>query len=428
MNYTILIIEDEESSRFAYSKYLENEGFQTDPVGSLSSAREKMSEKNYDIFIMDMVLPDGNILDIIPSIRKKCPHSIIVVVTAFGSIDQAVKAMHLGANHFLTKPVNLEKLTNFIKKKLKQSSALAKESEDQIYFGQSNTMRNIKKLARLAAIKDTNVLLLGDTGVGKGVLAHWIHRNSPHRSDGEFVEINCSGLKGELLASELFGHKKGAFTSAVSEKKGLIREADGGTLFLDEIGDMSFELQAEFLKVLEDKQFRRLGDVKMIKSDFRLICATNTDLSDKVENKEFRKDLYYRIKVFPIYIPPLRERTEDLPELAEIALQNLGETDKQIAPETWEVLNSYHWPGNIREFFHMIERAVLLCEKTVLKPEHFEGLNIAGSKIPLDHDSLENVEKQHIESIMEQYQGDTEKAAKTLGISRASLYRKLKKH
>jgi transcriptional regulator with PAS, ATPase and Fis domain len=243
------------------------------------------------------------------------------------------------------------------------------------------------------------------------------------------VEINCSNLKGDLLASELFGHAKGAFTSAVQDRQGLIEIADGGTLFLDEISDMDYGVQAQFLKVIEEKQYRRLGEVKVRRSEFRLICASNRDLFDETHQGKFRKDLYFRINVFPIVIPPLRERPENIPGLSSYILKNMGSVNTTPSPEIIAFLQQYQWPGNIRELRNILERALLLSQGQQLSLEHFQALESHTSPAPENKNSskLEQIEEAHIRATINQFGGNTQKAAEFLGISRATIYRKLKK-
>ncbi len=300
--------------------------------------------------------------------------------------------------------------------------------KDPPYFGTGPSMKKVMELVSMTAESDTTVALMGETGSGKGLLAQWIHDHS-RRSSRAFVEINCSGLKGEILASELFGHVRGAFTSAVQDRRGLIRVADGGTLFLDEISNMSLSVQAEFLKVIEEKQYRRLGEDKVRKSDFRLICSTNKDLFEETKQGRFRQDLYFRIHVFPIHLPPLRRRLEDLHPLIRNILKTLGTPNVDISPEALDLLRKYPWPGNIRELRNVLERAFLLARGGTLTAGHFPGLGMLypvpkKKEITMD---LEELEKVHIWEVINRFGGDKVKAAEALGISRATLYRKLKK-
>ena len=304
------------------------------------------------------------------------------------------------------------------------------EKKVEPYFGRSPVIQELKELASVAAESDSPILLQGETGTGKSILARWIHDHS-HRQAAPFVEVSCSGLKGDLLASELFGHVKGAFTSAIQDRQGLIEIANGGTLFLDEIGDMDIAVQAQFLKLIEEKTYRRLGEVKVRSSDFRLICATNKDLREETEQKRFRQDLYFRINTFPISIPSLRDRLEDLEELVLHILAQLGFPDYEISPEVMKMLMNYSWPGNIRELRNIIERALILARGASLQIEHFPGMHrvksSSGSPQEIEARDLKHLEEEYIKNEIERAGGDIRKAARALGISRATLYRKLKK-
>ena len=385
--------------------------------------------------MLDLNLPDGNGLDWITDLRNAHPDTAIIVITGFGNIPVAVEAMRRGADNFLTKPVNMSELVIFLRKSLEletlrreQLAQKRLKRKETIYVGESPVMKKVMELASIAAASDSPVILLGETGCGKGILARWIHEHS-QRHNAPFVEVNCSSLKGELLASELFGHVRGAFTGAVQDKQGLIEVADGGTLFLDEIADMDLSVQAQFLKVIEEKQYRRLGEVKMRKSDFRLICATNRDIVEETHQGRFRKDLYFRINVLSINIPPLRERREDIPGFVQHLLENLGAPNTEVTQEAMQLLQNYSWPGNIRELRNVLERAVLLAKGGPITPEHLPGLDTAYvlSDYIKEDWTLEKLEEAHIKTVLRKFGGDVQKAAKALGISRATLYRKLQK-
>lgn len=435
MNPKILIVDDEESTRFGLSRYLSKAGYIVHDADTLSKSKEAVSSQRFDAIILDLNLPDGNGLDWIPELREIHPDVALVIITGYGDIPVAVEAMRRGADNFLTKPVNMADLDVFLRKSLEIGNLRRKHltnqrlmRKDQPYFGESSVMKKVMNMVSLASENESPVVLLGETGSGKGFLAKWLHDHSP-RYSGPFVELNCSNLRGDLLASELFGHAKGSFTSAVHDKQGLIEVADGGTLFLDEISDMDLGVQAQFLKVVEEKQYRRLGEVKMRTSDFRLICATNHDLVEEIKNGRFRKDLYFRINVLPITIPPLRERPEDIPGFVRKILTNLGHKETEVPDEIIQLLKNYPWPGNIRELRNVLERAILLSHGETLSAEHFPGLepryNITEKNRRLSN--LDNIEENHIRAIVKQFNGDTRKASEALGISRATLYRKLKK-
>jgi DNA-binding NtrC family response regulator len=437
MKPKILLIEDEEGTRFGFSRYLSKARYIIHEATCLSEAQEALLSQRFDAVLLDLYLPDGSGLAWITEFRSSYPDIPIIVITGRGDIPIAVEAMRRGADNFLTKPVNMEDLEVFLRKSLEIGTLRRRniasqrlERKDQIYFGDSPVMKKIINLASLAAKNDSPVILLGETGSGKGVLARWLHDNGL-RSSAPFVEVNCSNLRGDLLASELFGHARGAFTTAIQDKQGLIEVADGGTLFLDEISDMDIRVQGQFLKVIEEKQYRRLGEVKVRRSEFRLICASNRDLTEEAYQGRFRKDLYFRINVIPIVIPPLRERQEDIAGLTLHILRNLGAPDAKILPEAMQLLKNYKWPGNIRELRNILERALLLTNGQTLTPEHFSGLDSQPAFVTPESEkditNLENIEETHIKAVINRFGGDTRKAAESLGISRATLYRKLKK-
>jgi DNA-binding NtrC family response regulator len=432
----ILLVDDDLSTQFGFLKYFTTTGYVIFTASSLDEARKACLSRFFDALFLDLKLPDGDGIEWIPDLREKYPDLAIIVITGAGGIPIAVEAMRRGADHFLTKPVNLAELEVFLKKSLELSSLKRKNSAQQRlarhvepYFGNSPSMKKTMELASLASQTRTPVLILGETGTGKGVMAQWIHDHGP-RASAPFVDLSCSGFRGELLASELFGHTKGAFTSAVKDQQGLLEIADGGTLFLDEIGDMNLGIQAQFLKVIEAGQYRRLGEVIVRKSDFRLICATNKNLTEDVAQRRFRDDLFYRINVFPIHLPPLRERIEDLKVLVLHLLKSAGEPLQEPSPEIMQFLEAYSWPGNIRELKNVLERALLLAGGSPLSQEHFPGLgpiHCSAERSPtILH--LNQLEQEHIKSVLGRFGGDTEKAAQALGISRAAIYRKLEKY
>ena len=437
MKKSILIIDDDPATRLGFSRYLAKDGYDVAEASCLSEAKEAVVSRRFDAVILDQKLPDGEGIDWVPDLRLAYPDIAIVMVTGAGAIPVAVEAMRRGADNFLTKPVNMADLAVFLRKSLELGLLRRRDltrqrltKKDRPFFGDSDAMKKVLEFASVAGESDSAVLLLGETGSGKGVLARWIHERSS-RASGAFVEINCSVLRGELLASELFGHVKGAFTSAVQDHVGLIEVADGGTLFLDEIGDMDLAVQAQLLKVIEEKHYRRLGDVKKRTSDFRLLCATNKDLLSEAREGRFRQDLYFRIHIFPISLPPLRERPEDLPGLVRYFLAGLHASSPELTPTVMSLLQAYPWPGNVRELKNVLERAVLLARGGQLRQEHFPGLSEAGGRAhhapAYEKTDLRRLEVDYIKSTIERAGGDMTKAAEELAISRATLYRKLKK-
>ena len=435
MKKSLLLVDDDPAIQFGFSKYFSRSGFSIETASSLAQARDAVQAKRYDTVLLDLMLPDGKSIDWIGEVREKFPATAIVVISGHGDVPAALEAIKRGADNFLPKPVSLEDLKIILDKSIefgtlrrRQFTTQRLDKRIEPHFGVSDSMQKVVELALLAAENDSTVLIHGETGSGKGVLGRWIHDNSGDHA-AAFVEINCSGLKGELFASELFGHAKGAFTSAALDKPGLIEVADGGTLFLDEVGDMPVAVQAEFLKVIEEKNYRRLGEVHLRRSEFRLICSSNQDLPQKTRTGSFRHDLYFRINVFPIRIPPLRERMEDLPGLAHHLLASLGSPEAKLERPLLELLSSYSWPGNVRELRNVLERALLLARGGPLKLEHFSGLRSVEAAVyatdrVLD---LQELEILHIKSVLDRFGQDTKKTAEALNISLATLYRKLKK-
>lgn len=434
MKPQVLLIEDNEATRFGFVRYFSKDGFVIFEAANLAEATSAMATRHFDILVLDINLPDGSGIDFIATARANDPFIPIIVITGEGDIPLAVEAMQRGADNFLTKPVDNAALEVFMRKTLeigvlKQQNSAHKrlEKKDLFFIGSNKKMNEIHEIALAAAASDIPLLLSGETGTGKGMLARWIHQQGA-RSAGECVELNCSGLRGEMLSREIFGNSKGAFTSADQDRKGLLDIADHGTLFLDEIGDMGIDVQAQFLKVLEDKSYRRLGDTKLLRSNFRLICATHHQLDALVGSGKFREDLMYRINMMTIELPPLRERMDDLPELVAYLLKVLGSTTAILTDEVMKILTDYSWPGNIRELKNVLERALLLTPQgSTLREVHFSSLT--NRRVPqpeLNQRTIQEIEKNHIMSVLEQSGGNMENAAKSLNISRATLYRKVK--
>lgn len=438
----ILLVDDEEATLFGYSKYLSKSGFTTASAKSLKEAKTLVSADVFDGILLDLSLPDGNALDWIAELHSTHNGLAIIVITGKSDIPTAVKAIKYGAHNFLTKPVTMDNLVTSLKKSLEIEELRKRDciyqrlspQKSEPYFGKSSAIEKVMQYANVAALNNTVVLLCGETGTGKGILARWIHEHSDRKGE-TFVEVNCSSLKGELLRSELFGHSKGAFTSAIKDRSGLIEIVDGGTLFLDEIGDMDLDVQAQLLKTIEEKSFRRIGENKIRTSDFRLICATNRDLTEASVNGNFRKDLYYRICIFPIMLPPLRERKEDISELIKHILRSYSYDTFPIDPMVEKILIEYSWPGNIRELRNMIERALLLSHGNALSVAHFPGINqpfaiqenSTEQEGPEEIWNLDEIEKNHIQKVLKHFKGDKYETSNALGISLSSLYRKIDK-
>ena len=437
----ILIVDDEAGLRFGVRDYLELQGYEIDEAESCQRAEERFRASRPDVVVADYLLPDGTALELLPRLKEIDAEIPLLILTAHGSIDLAVRAIKEGAEQFLTKPLELPALLVILERILENKRNLHKQRANKTrevraaidpFFGTSPAIHELAEQARKVLLTESPILILGETGTGKGVLSRWLHANSP-RSEEAFVDLNCAGLSRELLETELFGHEKGAFTSATSSKQGLFEVAHRGTIFLDEIGDVDLQIQPKLLKVLEDKRFRRVGDVRDRQVDVRLIAATHQDIGQLVGEKKFRDDLYFRISTIPLTFPALRERKEDIPILAQYLLEkvgaDLGRGEVRLGPDCLDALQSYSWPGNVRELRNVIERAVLLSDqKTIgLKDLHFDGR--AGAQIYLNSNlTLIELERQHIERVLQEEKGRVERAAKRLGVPRSSLYQKLKRH
>lgn len=438
----VLVVDDESAVRFGIRDFLEQQGYEIEDADSCEDAQHLFRTSRPDIVIADYMLPDGTALDLIPRLKEIDSDIPLLVLTAHGSIDLAVRAIKEGAEQFLTKPLELPTLLVILQRLLqkqrnhhKQLASKSRQVRQAIdpFIGTSSAIRALADQARKILSTESPVLILGETGSGKGVLARWLHENSP-RADEAFVDLNCAGLSRELLETELFGHEKGAFTSATASKQGLFEVAHRGTIFLDEVGDVDLQIQPKLLKVLEEKRFRRVGDVRDRQVDVRLIAATHQDLGQFVRDKKFRDDLYFRISTIPLAFPALRERIEDIPVLAQYLLNklsaDLGRGEITLDDGCVKALQTYSWPGNVRELRNVIERAVLLSEhKNIgLNDLNFDGHSSVGAPFLDSSLTLIELEKQHIERVLQEEQGRVERAAKRLGIPRSSLYQKLKKH
>lgn len=439
MKPLILIIDDEEKLRGLLKRIISLEGYQVKDVSNLANARLLLEHNGIDIILCDVKLPDGNGVDFTKEVKAKYPYIEVILLTAFGNIPDGVMAIKNGAADYLVKGNDNEKIIPLLSDVSQRLSSLKQiktidhtnncsSSFDHI-IGNSEALSKTKQLGRKVAVTDTAVLLTGETGTGKEVFAQAIHNDSK-RFNHHFIAINCSAFSKDLLESELFGHKAGAFTGATKDKKGLIEEAKGGTLFLDEIGEMPIDLQPKLLRLLENGTYMRVGDTKELKADIRIIAATNRNLNQEVKEGRFRDDLYYRIAVFNIDLPPLRERLKDIPLLAGYYLKvfssRLDKTMKSVSREALTVLMANDWKGNIRELKNVIERAVIL--------EDFDILNITSLPVEMQNRDkagrpatfhLAEVEKLHIEKMLHHTKGNKSEAARLMNIGLATLYRKL---
>jgi len=437
-----LVVDDESGVRFGIRDFLEQQGYEIEEAETCEDAQNLFRTSRPDIVIADYMLPDGTALDLLPRLKEIDAGIPLLVLTAHGSIDLAVRAIKEGAEQFLTKPLELSTLLVILQRLLqkqrnhnKQLASKSRQVRHAIdpFIGTSPAIRALAEQARKILSTESPVLILGETGSGKGVLARWLHQNSP-RAEEAFVDLNCAGLSRELLETELFGHEKGAFTSAIASKQGLFEVAHRGTIFLDEVGDVDLQIQPKLLKVLEEQRFRRVGDVRDRQVDVRLIAATHQDVGQLVRDKRFRDDLYFRISTIPLSFPALRERVEDIPIIGQYLLNkvaaDLGRGQMQLDDGSIQALKAYAWPGNVRELRNVIERAVLLsgAKDITLKDLQFDGHAQVGTPFLDSRLTLLELEKQHIERVLQEESGRVEKAAKRLGIPRSSLYQKIKKH
>jgi len=464
-----LVVDDDAGIRFGIVEFLSARGWETHEAADGASAERQFAAVSPDVSVVDHSLPDGTALDVLARIRDLDATAPVVVLTGHASIGLAVRAIQAGADQFLTKPVDLPTLEGLLRRLVDDTRARQRARAERArseraplnpFIGKSPAIQELSRDAHSALMSNAPVLILGETGVGKGVLAAWIHGHGL-RQDQAYVDLNCAGLTKEFLESELFGHEKGAFTGAINAKQGLLEIAHRGTVFLDEIGDMDPIVQARLLKVLEEKRFRRLGEVKDRQVDVRLIAATHRDIAAMVRDRTMREDLYYRINTLPLHVPSLRERRDDVPVLARHLLTRLlGETGRAtvtLTPDAEALLLDYHWPGNIRELRNVLERALLRSrEGTEIGADaiRFDQAPVSGSyaasapaAIPLRPSTgngeaqapgasfeangtltLAELERRHIEKTLAEENGHVERAAKRLGIPRSTLYERLKRY
>ncbi|TLX23410.1 sigma-54-dependent Fis family transcriptional regulator [Chryseobacterium indologenes] len=437
MSGNILIIDDEIKLLRLLGMILSQENFNVKEASTSRSAMTMLEQYDFDVVLCDVRLPDAFGIELVQSIKTKYPHLEIILMTAFGNITDAVQAMKNGAYDYLVKGDDNEKIIPLVYKALEK----VKDNKSRIIprntvrgfaqiIGNSPAILQARKLAEKVALTDAAVLLTGETGTGKEVFANAIH-DASDRNKNSFVAINCSAFSREILESELFGHKQGAFTGALKDKKGLIEEANGGTLFLDEIGEMPIDLQAKLLRLLETKEFIKMGETKVSKSDFRLIAATNRNLEDEIKQGNFREDLYFRLNVFEINLPALRERKEDLKMLAKNFIDQFSHklhlSGIQVSPDYYRILEKNDWKGNIRELRNAVERSLILMDNNTLDTEslpHYSEKTVSEN----DSLSIRSLEKVHIQKVLQYTKGNKAEAARLLEIGIATLYRKLEEY
>lgn len=381
MTATILIIDDEETARLVISEFLRTKGYEVIGVGTLSEGREILSKGITDIILLDVRLPDGYGPNLLEDIARAPQRPQVIIITAHGEISMAVEAMKNGAQDFIQKPIDLLQLEKTIRRADEIVSMRrelnhfrsSKSNQGEFIVGETPSMKAVMNLAQRAAESSVSVLITGETGTGKEVLANFIHQAGP-RAGKSFVDINCPAIQPTMFESELFGHEAGAFTGATHRKNGLMEVADGGILFLDEISSMPMDLQAKLLRAIEERSFRRVGGNTLIKVDVQVIAASNRNLKEMISKYHFREDLYYRLKVVDLDLPPLRERVVDIPDLVGHFLRkfnrSLGANIEDVTPRAMDILKEYRWPGNIRELSNVIERAVLFCDDNAIDLPH----------------------------------------------------------
>jgi DNA-binding NtrC family response regulator len=437
----LLIVEDEPGTRLGVRTYLETYGYDVEEADTLAAAMTHLRAQVPDLALVDYALADGTALDLLRDIKLQGIDVPVIVLTGHGSIELAVMAVKEGAEQFLTKPVEMASLAHVVDRVIEHqqnsrrvlaAQSRQPQSEGGLLSGRSALVRALERDARTAAECDAPILIEGETGTGKGMLANWIH-NASERARESFVDLNCAGLPRDLLESELFGHEKGAFTGAVTSKPGLVEAAHRGTMFLDEVGDTDLAIQPKLLKIVEEKRFRRLGDVGERRVDVRFVAASNKSLSALVDEGKFREDLYYRINTLVLRLPALRHRKEDIPNLVQQLLPQLAREIRRPVPavdaEAMEALLAHSWPGNIRELRNVLERAILVAAAPILRASDLR-LN-ATTRRPVSSSSpstgtLKEMEWLHIQRVLQEEKGSVGRAAKRLGIPRSSLYQKLK--
>ena len=437
----ILVVDDEFSVRDSLCNWFKIEGYRVDTAGNGMEALKKLQEDVWDIVLVDIKMPGMDGMELQRQIKKIDNTMIVIIITAYATVDTAVEAMKEGAYDYLSKPIDPDKLSILVRNAVNQRRLVAENLQlrekvvelslqDEI-VGESPQVKKILEMIDTVAQTDATVMIRGESGTGKELVAQAIHGKS-NRRYFPIISINCGAFPEGLLESELFGHEKGAFTGAQHKRKGKLEMANGGTLFFDEIGNITMKMQMDLLRVIETKQFTPLGSNKVVNVDFRVIAATNSDLEKKVTEKDFREDLYYRLNVFSIQIPPLRERTGDIPPIARYFLEkyarSMNKNVTDISPEAMKILIQYDWPGNIRELRNTIERAlVVVGKKNRIEPDDLNLLFLSKAS-PTGGDSLEDIEKVHIRRILEQSDWNISKSAETLKIDRVTLYNKIKKY
>ena len=445
MMNTILIIDDEPIIRKLLARMMELEGYEVFQAADRASGLKLLTAKTPQLVLCDVFLPDGNGVEMVKEIKELQPETEVILLTAHGNIPDGVQAIKNGAFDYITKGDDNNKIIPIISRAMEKINSRpvqpsgstvvpVRESAFDTVLGHSRGLQQVIQLARKVAVTDVPVLLTGETGTGKEVFAQAIHNGSA-RAKQPFVAINCSAFSKELLESEIFGHKAGAFTGALKDKKGLFEEANHGTIFLDEIGEMAYGLQAKLLRVLETGEYIKVGDTKPTKIDVRIVSATNRNLKEEIANSNFREDLYFRLSVFHLHLPPLRERREDIPELAAAFLKffaaKMGKQVKGFAADCQAWMQSYAGPGNVRELRNVIERALIICDDYITlddMPLDFRSSTLSGSAADGDDFELAEAEHRHIQRVLQYTKGNKAEAARLLKIGLTTLYRKIEEY
>ncbi|MFP3158380.1 MAG: sigma-54 dependent transcriptional regulator [Hydrogenobaculum sp.] len=426
----VLIIDDEASIRESISNILSDENISSKTAKSLEEAKKILTKEYFPVILLDIWLEDGSGIDFIDTIKELSPNSSIVMITGHGGIELAVQSIKKGAFDFLEKPLSIEKLLNVVEKAHKEhiKNKLTNIEQSDDIIGESSAIKKLKEEIKKVAKSNANIVIFGENGTGKELVAKNIHKLS-YRKDKPFVDINCAAIPDELIESELFGYEKGAFTGAVSRKAGKLEIANEGTIFLDEIGDMSLKAQAKLLRAIETKSFHRLGGLQKIDVDVRFICASNKDLKTLIEQGLFREDLYYRLAVITLEVPPLRERGQDVIILAEYFLDKFCQENKtkpkKLTEEAKEVLLEYHWPGNVRELKNLMERLSIIVEKDTIDADSLE-IKIKNKESQDFKSAKQEFEKQFILKKLAQYNYNIKQTAQAIGMDFTNLYRKIK--
>jgi DNA-binding NtrC family response regulator len=438
----ILIVDDEQVVRTSLTHWFREDNYNVLAAEDAETALKIFEKSKFDLILLDMKMPGMSGLDLLVKIKANDPDVVVILITAFASVQSAIKALKNGAQDYITKPIDPDELSHIVEKALEQKKLIKeniqlKENIEEIVrpdnlIGESQAMKKIFSLVNTVAPTDTTVMIRGESGTGKELFAKAIHINSK-RKYFPIITVNCGALAESILESELFGHEKGAFTGAHYKRKGKFEMANGGTIFLDEVGTVSPKMQIELLRVIETKQFTRVGGNETIKSDFRVIAATNEPLEELVKQGKFREDLYYRLDVFTITIPPLRERPDDIPILSYYFLNKfcsqMNKKKTKISPEAMDFLMKHNWQGNVRELENAIERAVVVSKSDVIEHHDLPFQISNGNNYYNEADkSLEALEKKHIELVITDNEWNISKTAKLLGIDRVTLYHKINKY